>query len=208
MQLSGKNWKWGAALVSVILHLVILMGLVISSSAPSAQNQWRGGGRGHVTVITLVDDIIADETGNSVVPTTDLSQSKNILKTQKAPPSAVISPPISKKPHQNFSNGTLGPGLDPTGPDAVTPPTVLASIRKLIDKHKTYPAQAQNGGVSGRVSVNFAIDMEGSLRYVTVVKSSGSAILDAAAIDAIKKAVPFPYIASPITLALDYQLDE
>jgi TonB family protein len=130
------------------------------------------------------------------------------MKAKKLPLSAVSPPVISKIPHQILSNGTLGAGLDTVGPDAVTPPSTLALIRKLIDTHKTYPAKAQNSGVSGRVSVNFAIDKTGSLRYVTVVKTSGSVILDEAAVDAVKKSVPFPYIVSPITLALDYQLEE
>jgi TonB family protein len=47
-------------------------------------------------------------------------------------------------------------------------------------------------GVQGVVSLAFSIDRQGNLVSSRIVKSSGSAPLDAAALDLIKRAAPFP----------------
>jgi periplasmic protein TonB len=47
-------------------------------------------------------------------------------------------------------------------------------------------------GVQGVVNLAFSIDRQGNLVGSRIVKSSGSAPLDAAALDLIKRAAPFP----------------
>lgn len=59
-----------------------------------------------------------------------------------------------------------------------------------IERHKRYPAGAQGHG--GVVKVAFAIDEGGGLISVRIVASSGSPVLDEAAIDLIRRATPFP----------------
>ena len=53
-----------------------------------------------------------------------------------------------------------------------------------------YPPQAR--GVQGVVSLAFTIDRHGKVVSSRIVKSSGSAVLDAEALDLIKRAAPLP----------------
>jgi protein TonB len=59
-----------------------------------------------------------------------------------------------------------------------------------IERHKHFPLGAQ--GRAGVVRVAFSIDQTGTLISVGVAASSGSASLDDAAIDLIRRAQPFP----------------
>ena len=86
-------------------------------------------------------------------------------------------------------------------PSVVTAPSPPASVpsaaanwqQSLVERlarFQRYPAQAR--GVEGVVSVAFSIDRQGKLVSSRIVKSSGSALLDAEALDLIKRAVPLP----------------
>jgi periplasmic protein TonB len=59
-----------------------------------------------------------------------------------------------------------------------------------IERHKRFPAGAR--GQSGVASVAFSIDRSGRLTDVRIAASSGSASLDGAALDLIRRAQPFP----------------
>lgn len=64
------------------------------------------------------------------------------------------------------------------------------SLVARIEKAKRYPAQAR--GSQGIARVAFVIDREGQLITAAVVESSGSSILDAEAVDMLRRAAPFP----------------
>jgi protein TonB len=59
-----------------------------------------------------------------------------------------------------------------------------------LTKVQRYPAQAR--GVQGVVSLAVTIDRQGKVVSSKIVKSSGSAVLDAEALDLIKRAAPLP----------------
>ena len=54
--------------------------------------------------------------------------------------------------------------------------------------------------------VTFAIGEDGSVKWVRLARSSGTAILDEAALAAVRRAAPLPYYPAPITLAVKYSL--
>lgn len=103
--------------------------------------------------------------------------------------------------------GGVGSGLDATGTVSDTAPSMLALIRKKIAAKKKYPTAAYVKGIEGNVTVQFQINADGSLAFVNVITSSGSPILDAAAIQAVHKAAPLPYLAGAITLMLQYEIN-
>lgn len=71
----------------------------------------------------------------------------------------------------------------------------LDTISKKIEKSKLYPQWAMETGIQGRVIVRFTILKNGTLEQEPqLIKSSGSEILDNAAIMAVKAAIPFPEI--------------
>ncbi len=67
-----------------------------------------------------------------------------------------------------------------------------ARIRQAIDAHKHYPRMARRLGLEGRVVVSFTVKADGRLAETRVIESSGSEILDEAALEAVRQAAPFP----------------
>ncbi|MPZ40098.1 MAG: TonB family protein [Rhizobiales bacterium] len=69
-------------------------------------------------------------------------------------------------------------------------PTWRSSVAALLERNKRYPADAKND--RGIAQVAFSIDRRGRVMSSRVVKTSGSAALDRAAIDMVRRAQPFP----------------
>lgn len=67
--------------------------------------------------------------------------------------------------------------------------TILAS---KIQKNRYYPRQAINLGQEGQPVVRIVLNTAGQITQVVVEESSGSAILDAAALDIVRRSGPFP----------------
>jgi protein TonB len=106
------------------------------------------------------------------------------------------------------ANGTGGSGATTdNGYEAM-----LAYIKDFIDKNLVYPPMARRRNIQGVVGVYFEIGESGEFVSVTVNHSSGSSILDNAAVTLIKKISPFKNITIKRKLALtvniDYKLTE
>ena len=72
----------------------------------------------------------------------------------------------------------------------------LTLIRKKIESRKNYPISARNAGIEGRSEVKITILKDGQLEKVEIIDSSGSEILDNAALESVREANPFPPIPS------------
>ena len=70
--------------------------------------------------------------------------------------------------------------------------TYLQMVRSKIEQHKIYPRQASLRQIQGTVIIHFIITLEGIIKGVDVVQSSGSPVLDQAGLKAVKDASPFP----------------
>jgi protein TonB len=80
----------------------------------------------------------------------------------------------------------------PSPPAPVPSPAVSwqQSLVAHLARFQRYPADARD--VEGVVSVAFSIDRQGKVVSSRIVMSSGSPLLDAEALDLIKRADPFP----------------
>jgi TonB family protein len=68
-----------------------------------------------------------------------------------------------------------------------------ATIRLMIDKQKEYPYQARRQDQEGTVEIRFVLSRQGQLAGEPVLdKRSRYRLLNTAAIEAVKKAVPYP----------------
>jgi len=83
---------------------------------------------------------------------------------------------------------------------------ILAKIRTKIERAKFYPAEARGQKLTGRPKVEFEILQSGEIKNAKIISSSGSAILDNAAIETIRRAMPLPYFPEPIKLAINFDL--
>jgi len=73
------------------------------------------------------------------------------------------------------------------------------SLWRRVAELKRYPSSARLNGLEGRVILKAVIRADGHLAEVVVVKSSGHAVLDAAAVEAVKMACPL-HMKHPIGL--------
>ena len=72
----------------------------------------------------------------------------------------------------------------------------LAEILMRIEKAKYYPSVARKRGMTGTITCKFSIFPDGSVDDISIVNSSKYVLLNKAAVDAIKKGVPYPEFPS------------
>lgn len=70
--------------------------------------------------------------------------------------------------------------------------TYLQNILRKIEREKYYPRQARSRGHEGKTSIRFLLQVDGHIAAPIVQRRSGYAILDHAALQAVKRAAPFP----------------
>ncbi len=145
---------------------------------------------------------------------------------QSEPP--LKNPPLSKpgkitKSEEQLGSGTEGANRDvtravtlkPSTTETMTDAAVLAYRDHLADylkKFRRYPDEARRDRVEGTVVLHFVLDGAGDIVDAWIVESSGSQILDAEALSAIRRAQPLP--AAPlgwpqpldVTLPMSFQL--
>lgn len=93
------------------------------------------------------------------------------------------------------------------GPGGRNGEQLLRTIRRQIERVWTYPDAARRDGLEGTVWLRFRIGPDGSVEQVEVDRSSGHALLDDAAITAVRRAGPYPSYGGPIRYPFTYRLD-
>lgn len=84
-----------------------------------------------------------------------------------------------------------------------------ALIMARLEKHRRYPAAARSRGEQGVAFVTFRMNREGHVLSSRISRSSGSARLDQAALETLKRADPLPPIPNdkPSELELTVQVE-
>ncbi len=82
-------------------------------------------------------------------------------------------------------------------------------IRKQILKNLVYPQRARRMGWQGQVKIRFVVDPSGKVRDLEVLETSGYPLLDRQALNAVKRAAPFPPppVAAEISLPITFRLE-
>jgi len=70
------------------------------------------------------------------------------------------------------------------------PGKIVSKLRRAL----RYPAAARSQGLRGEVQVSFTVSASGGVGGIRVVSSSGSPVLDKAAVETVRRAAPFPPI--------------
>lgn len=93
---------------------------------------------------------------------------------------------------RSTATGKAGARSSASGNAAVTnyPGKIVSKLRRAL----RYPAQAKSQNLRGEVQVSFTVSSGGAVGGVRVVRSSGSPVLDRAAIETVRRAAPFPPI--------------
>ena len=148
------------------------------------------------TRLTTPPPVIVPQPMPSALPSTEIL-------TQVAAPAIAPSPQrfvreVGAAPNTGLGQPTGSAGGQ--GTETTMTPATLQTIRERyeqqisswIQQHKVYPAGAN--GAEGRVIARMRIDRAGYVRYYAIEQSSGNDILDAAAIDMIRRANPVPAV--------------
>ena len=81
-------------------------------------------------------------------------------------------------------------------------------IRAAIERAKLYPLAAKRRGIEGSTTVEFSINIKGLPENIKIVTSSGSDILDSAALSTITRAAPFPRDIRIIKVPISFRLEK
>jgi TonB family protein len=101
-----------------------------------------------------------------------------------------------------FETAPVPPGLPipaPTTPNVPrgslpleVVPTWKSQVVALLEQNKHYPEQARSNREQGVAQIFFSLDRQGRVLESRVVRSSGSRVLDAEALELLRRAQPFP----------------
>jgi TonB family protein len=142
------------------------------------------------------------------------------------PPSAVTKPGDSKPTGHRLLTATLDRSQLPPEPEGrehpLDPPLdpndprmqgYFQTVKQKIEAYWVYPREARRQSQAGSGTAVLTLTQDGRLRDVSVVRSSGSDVLDRYFVDAIRLAAPFSRLpcrisegAVPITINFAYRL--
>jgi len=110
-----------------------------------------------------------------------------LISSAPAEPAAAVPSP----PHSAPQEAPIQTAKAPPGPAAkVDHRWIAESLWRRVAELKRYPSSARLNGQEGKVILKAVIRADGHLAEVSIQKSSGHQILDAAAIEAVKLACP------------------
>lgn len=87
------------------------------------------------------------------------------------------------------------------------PQRLLALVRNKIRSHRHYPELAKRRGIEGKVEVSFRILPDGRVTELAV-RRGADPLLDEAALAAVRAASPLPPFPEPLTVELDFGLED
>lgn len=136
------------------------------------------------------------------------------------PPDPVVAPEPSPPPPDSVLTSAAEPmtgdpvvappPAEPAPPPPPPPPaqdaraearqaTYFSKLLAWLDRHKHYPRTARQNRVEGVVHLHFVMDRSGKVLNFRLEQSAGAEILDAAALDMIRRADPLPPLPREMT---------
>jgi periplasmic protein TonB len=147
-------------------------------------------------------------------PPSQATPSESAPASSQSPQVAVARPPTSiwRQPGGGGVQGGGRGGVEgqPIPLDTPEPKyqDYFNKVRERIKANWVYPRQAGERNIEGELLIEFHIAKDGRLEYIELRDSSGTRILDDAAMTAVKLAQPFPPVPDDIakrTLAINGQ---
>jgi TonB family protein len=184
-----------AIILSLLIHCTLISAFILFT-----QNEHEGilggGGTGGTVMVSVIESF----PGHTSMSHANMSYGP---KKSSVSTTGVGSPgtgsPGSGGGFGGGHGGGIGPGKGKGDPR-------LSRIWLKINRSKYYPRMARKKGLEGSPRVRFAIDSNGQIDSVQLVKSCGIPELDEAAIETIRRSSPLPSYPKPITLAIRYSL--
>ncbi len=112
--------------------------------------------------------------------------------------------PPAVGPAPGIAEGEKG-GIDGLRTDGSDP---LAVVLDRVSAVKKYPPLARLRGITGTAWVSFRVGDGGTPERIEIASSSGSALLDRAAVRSVQEASPFPVGPAAFRVGLRFELSE
>ncbi len=130
-----------------------------------------------------------------------------VARPVEAPAKTAAAPAITKAPPARVS---AAPVVKPAAFASAREYLILLNQR--IQDFKQYPSLARSQHLQGVVRIQFVLQADGTIRNIEILRSSRHRSLDDAAVDAIRRAEPFPappadLLKSPVTLKVTIQFE-
>lgn len=151
-----------------------------------------------ITIAEQVTPVVPDVKPDPIPPKPIPKPTPKPKPIPKAPPApAPALEPVPQPVQEPVPQPVQEPVAIP--PAAVSNPNDEAAyaqqVRSQIERHKIYPDLARRLDMSGDVEISYVINRQGKLISVKVTTTSGSAVLDKAAVQAVRTAI-FPVMPS------------
>ena len=98
------------------------------------------------------------------------------------------------------------PAVEDLAPSGPSVEQRLAEIQRRVQSAMRYPAISRDRGVAGETWVVFEIGADGLATGLKTVKSSGHGALDRAALSAVERAGPLPWVYGRVTVPVQFSL--
>lgn len=124
--------------------------------------------------------------------------------------SSSVSSQSSRSGHGEGETGAASASRGQTGQttDAGAPDSLKQRIRDALQANLVYPYIARKRRMEGTVLVDFKINHRGTAEKIRVLKGSGYALLDSAAMETVVKASPFPVADFSVEVPITYRLSQ
>ncbi|WP_312934552.1 TonB family protein [Pseudomonas sp.] len=136
-------------------------------------------------------------------PKPKIAVAKPKPKPKPQPPKQPVKkpePPKDEPPSEEVAD--TPPSVEPPKKSAAPAPSIASNSNALptwqsdllrhLAKYKDYPANARSRNLQGVTRMSFVVDAEGRVVSSSIVSGSGSAILDRATLDMLRRAQPLP----------------
>lgn len=135
-----------------------------------------------------------DETPEEGQPTEATKAEKQVAPSTAAAEAASASPPAPLVGETSAapSEGSVAQAVE-------TPASWRRSVIAHLGRHKRYPREARSKRMEGEAAVQFIIDRAGRIQEAKILRSSGSPVLDQAALDLLDRAQPLPALPSSVS---------
>lgn len=194
----GSRWDWSWARVpDPSKSAALLAVLVVHAAAIGGLLAYRVSPRGQVTETVIEASILPDRTPEATDPAPpQIADWKPVLPEVPLPQlaleqtsTAITLPPPVSRPQVAAASARS------TDPDA--PPIIDAqAVGYLVPPAPRYPPASRRWREEGEVLVRVLIDVDGRPSEVRILRSSGHARLDDAAVEAVRAALFRPYVAA------------
>lgn len=128
----------------------------------------------------------------------DRPEPPEILVPQPSPTTSTAEPPVEQAKAADPVPETTAPRSLPAPPANHASSNAEATWEALLlahlEKYRRYPAAARARREQGVAHVTFRMDRQGRLLSAAIARSSGSAALDRAALETLRRAQPLPAI--------------